>query len=193
VLVVCPWSIRVHTVTATDVAPSLLAAAREAGSAHRYQVADASDLPFTDDEFDHVVADNVLMDVPDMPAAVREAARVLRPGGHLTISVVHPFIDRGAFRSDAPDAAFEVLGDYFERTHFTGVESRGGRVMHFAGWSHPLQDYSDALHGAGFVITRIKEPRPAPTADGAVPAPWRRLPLFLWITSSLPPEPQHAT
>ena len=45
-----------HGVTATDISPNLLAAATAAGSAHRYQVADATNLPFEDDEFDRVVA-----------------------------------------------------------------------------------------------------------------------------------------
>jgi len=176
-----------HKVTATDIAPSLVAAAQAADSAHRYQVADATNLPFVHSEFDRVVAYNVLMDVPDMPAAIAEAARVLTPGGQLTISIVHPFIDRGAFADESPDATFEVRGSYFERKHFTGTESRGGHIMHFAGWSHPLQDYSAALHHAGLVITRIREPRPDTTGDG-IPtlAQWRRLPLFLWINSTRP-------
>lgn len=172
-----------HTVTAIDIAPSLVAAARDADSARRYEIADATDLPFGDGEFDRVVAYNVLMDVSDMPKAVAEAARVLAPGGQLTISVVHPFIDRGTFRGDSPDAPFEVTGSYFEREHFSGAESRNGHVMHFAGWSHPLQGYSDALHEAGLLITRIQEPR-ARTAHSPIFARWQRLPLFLWINST---------
>ncbi len=162
--------------------PRLLAAAEAAGSAHSYRLADAADLPFEDDEFDRVVAYNVLMDVPDMPAAVAEAARVLAPGGRLTISIVHPFADRGEFADERPDAIFEVRGSYFGRKHFTGSERRGGNVMHYAGWSHPLQDYAAALTRAGLAITEIREPRPAPAGDGTTPfARWRRLPLFLWI------------
>ncbi len=61
-----------HTVTATDYAPSLVEAAQLAGSARDYVVADAAALPFGDGAFDRVVAYNVLMDVPDVPAAVAE-------------------------------------------------------------------------------------------------------------------------
>jgi SAM-dependent methyltransferase len=171
-----------HRVTATDISPTLLAAAEEAGSADRYQVADAAALPFDDDEFDRVVAYNVLMDVPDMPAAVAEAARVLDPGGRLTISIVHPFVDRGAFADDGPDAVFEVKGSYFGTEHFTGSERRGGHVMHFAGWSHPLHAYANALTEAGLAITAVHEPRPGEVGDaGAVVSWWNRLPLFLWL------------
>jgi ubiquinone/menaquinone biosynthesis C-methylase UbiE len=38
---------------------------------------------------DLVVAYNSLMDVDDMPTTVREAARILRPGGRLRVCVTH--------------------------------------------------------------------------------------------------------
>ncbi len=120
-----------------------------------------------------------------MPAAISEAARVLAPRGHLSFSIVHPFTDRGGFADDGPDATFEVRGSYFGREHFTGEERRGGHVMHYAGWSHPLQDYVAALTQAGLAITALSEPRPTPAADGTAPfARWQRLPLFLWINST---------
>src|SRR4051794_31492935 len=43
--------------------------------------AGAEKLPFGDDRFDTVVATLVLCTIPDAPAAMAEAARVLRPGG----------------------------------------------------------------------------------------------------------------
>ncbi|HEV7449829.1 MAG TPA: class I SAM-dependent methyltransferase [Pseudonocardiaceae bacterium] len=55
-----------HAVTASDISPSLLAAAEDAGSADRYVLADATSLPFDAHSFDRVVAYNVLMDVPDI-------------------------------------------------------------------------------------------------------------------------------
>src|SRR5262245_48764445 len=45
--------------------------------------APAEDLPFEDDSFDTVVSTLVLCGVDDQPRAVREARRLLRPGGRL--------------------------------------------------------------------------------------------------------------
>lgn len=177
-----------HHVTATDFSAGLLAAAAADDSARAYVHADAARLPFADNSFDRVVAYNMLMDVPDMPAVVAEAGRVLAPAGVLTISIVHPFSDRGSFASDASDASFIVDGDYFGSTRFAGEETRDGHTMHFAGWSHPLSSYTTALTAAGLAITAMHEPLPRITdANAPVLGQWRRLPLFLWINAQALP------
>jgi SAM-dependent methyltransferase len=51
------------------------------------RIADAEALPFYDDSFDRVYSWGVLMVTPDTPRAVREAIRVLRPGGELCAMV----------------------------------------------------------------------------------------------------------
>jgi ubiquinone/menaquinone biosynthesis C-methylase UbiE len=48
---------------------------------------DAEALPFGDASFDRVSSNGVLHHTPDMPAALREIKRVLRPGGHATVIV----------------------------------------------------------------------------------------------------------
>ena len=48
---------------------------------------DAEHLPFEDDSFDRVSSNGVLHHTPDMPAALREIRRVLRPGGEARIIV----------------------------------------------------------------------------------------------------------
>jgi len=164
--------------------PSLLSAARAASSAHTYVVADAACLPFADGRFDRVVVYNVLMDVPDVPAAVREASRVLTRDGVLTMSIVHPFIDRGGFSGPDPGASFVVNGAYFGSLHFTDLEERDGHSMHFAWWSRPLEDYARALREGRLAIVDLREPRPDPAARSRSPFDqWDRLPLFLWINA----------
>jgi ubiquinone/menaquinone biosynthesis C-methylase UbiE len=48
---------------------------------------DAENLPFADASFDRVSSNGVLHHTPDMPAALREVRRVLRPGGEARIIV----------------------------------------------------------------------------------------------------------
>jgi SAM-dependent methyltransferase len=58
-----------------------------AGGAHlRFARAPADGLGVADATFDALRADRVLLHVPDPAAAVREAVRVVRPGGRIVIS-----------------------------------------------------------------------------------------------------------
>lgn len=73
--------------TGIDRAPDMIAAARARGAASdaRFIEGDALALPFGDGSFDVVVAVTLLCFVPDAQGAVREMARVLRPGGRLVL------------------------------------------------------------------------------------------------------------
>jgi len=51
-------------------------------------VADAQSLPFHDEQFDVVIANHMLYHVPDIPAALSEAARVMKPGASLFASTM---------------------------------------------------------------------------------------------------------
>jgi 2-polyprenyl-3-methyl-5-hydroxy-6-metoxy-1,4-benzoquinol methylase len=101
-----------YRVTACDPVEEFIDAAREFDSAHEYAVSTATELPFETARFDRVVAYNMLMDVEDVPATVKELRRVLRPAGDLMISIVHPIADHGRFEDTEPDAPFVMRGTY---------------------------------------------------------------------------------
>lgn len=174
-------TLRGHRVVGVDRAPTLVAAAKSADPEGAYLLADAADLPFSTGRFDQVVAYNSLMDIEDMPGAVREVARVLRRGGTFSISVTHPLNDVGRFTDDS---TFVVERPYLETSYFEETFERGGLTMTFAGWTHPLQDYADALEVAGLQITRLREPTPDPVLDAY--GPWKRLPMFLQLRAVKP-------
>jgi ubiquinone/menaquinone biosynthesis C-methylase UbiE len=82
---------RLHTrlVAAFDFDPAMVALARRrlrrrgVDANVRLLVADATHMPFADASFDAVFESGVLHHVPDWRAALRETARMLRPGGRL--------------------------------------------------------------------------------------------------------------
>ncbi len=72
-----------------------------------YLVGDAEVLPLPDNSVDVAVARSVLVHVADTGAAARELARVLRPGGRLSLR--EPLNDGGTYLSTAVD--WSPLGD----------------------------------------------------------------------------------
>jgi 2-polyprenyl-3-methyl-5-hydroxy-6-metoxy-1,4-benzoquinol methylase len=168
-------------VTAVDPASRLVTAAIEAQSAQHHAVASATALPFESAQFDLVVAYNVLMDVEDVPTALKELRRVMRPTGQLIISIVHPLVDHGHFADEEMNSAFVIEGTYFGRQRFEGVEERDGLRMHFAGWRQSLEAYGMALEEAGLAITSLREPVPDLGDGRNHMTHWVRMPLFLWL------------
>jgi 2-polyprenyl-6-hydroxyphenyl methylase/3-demethylubiquinone-9 3-methyltransferase len=77
-------------VVGVDRLPACLLVARRAVP-DRFQPAAATleRLPFADASFDAVVAADVLEHVPDLPAAVAELTRVLRPGGSFLFDTIN--------------------------------------------------------------------------------------------------------
>jgi ubiquinone/menaquinone biosynthesis C-methylase UbiE len=163
----------------------------------KYHVGSVSDLSlFEDRSFDIVVSNIVLTGIQDIDAAIKEFYRVLRTGGKLVISLLHPCFStpkvRGWIRkpidSDKPeDWIYWKVDRYFERTIEEWKYLDLSPVYSF---HRPLSDYMTSLIRTGFVITDFEEPRPDPTV---VQEHYReltgylRIPFFL-IIGAVKPE-----
>jgi ubiquinone/menaquinone biosynthesis C-methylase UbiE len=82
---------RMHAV---DIAPTFIRYAQATEKTNplgiAFGIGDGTALPFTEGSFDFVTAFMSLMDMPDQGRALQEAQRVLRPGGFLQFSILHP-------------------------------------------------------------------------------------------------------
>src|SRR5215510_298406 len=80
------------TVVGIDPTQALLAQASKRDPSGDYLLARAEALPFADAGFDLVISYLTLIDIADFRAALRELARVLKPGGILLIANLNSFI-----------------------------------------------------------------------------------------------------
>src|SRR5581483_7081193 len=103
-----------HEVVGVDLSPTMVAAAREADPSIEVHEADAAALPFAVAAFDLVLAFMSLQDVEDLDGALREAARVLEPGGRLCLAILHPLASAGLWRDDR----FVIDGSYLDESYF---------------------------------------------------------------------------
>jgi SAM-dependent methyltransferase len=129
---------RGHDVIGVDISEAMLARARKAVPEARFIAGDLTDLPLADGNVDHVVCSLALAHLSDLRPFFAEAARVMRPGGHLLL------VDT--------------------RGHFTGStryplikQGPDGRVGYIAGYSRRLGDYLRAALPHGCLVRACEE------------------------------------
>jgi SAM-dependent methyltransferase len=171
-----------HRLVAIDRSPSLVAAARQSDSSMDVRLADATALPLENGCADLAIAFMSLQDIDDMPAAVREAARVLQPGGRLCLAIVHPITSAGTFEQATADAPFVIKGDYLQPFDYADRIEREGLSMTFNSRHHPLEAYFKALEQAGLLVQALREPSLPDHAIVSGPGRrWQRIPYFLHL------------
>lgn len=172
-------------VVATDLVPQMLEAARQNAAAQgldnmEFRMADAESLPFPDGEFDRVTCRFGIMFFPDIPKAMAEVHRVLKPGGRVCFAV---------FGSLEENPIFLVsLGSFLKRVKMPPLPPDAPHIFRFADETK----LANALSSAGFrdVSTnkqRVTFPWPGPAeecweATRDLAAPFKKL------IEAIPPE-----
>ncbi|TFV87180.1 methyltransferase domain-containing protein [Blastococcus sp. CT_GayMR16] len=114
-----------------DPLPEARAAAERAGVEVAFEVGDVYALAAEDDSFDVVHAHQVLQHLTDPGAALREMARVCRPGGVIAVRDV----DYGAFVTYPADDGLDRWRElYFAVHRRNGAEPEAGRRL--VAWAH---------------------------------------------------------
>lgn len=133
-------------IVAVDLVVERVAQARTAAQAHNirssFAAADACVLPFGDDTFDSAFCVAVLQHIRDVPRAVRELARVTRPGGRVV--AVEPDNSGRYFysSSDAGRRAYDAAGQFFA----TLAEIRGDATDRAVGPKLPALFAQSGIH-----------------------------------------------
>lgn len=174
---------RGYRVAGVDASPTMLRFAASHQDAQPAVRGDATRLPFRDQTFDLVVAYMCLHDIDDMPRAVAEASRVLRPGGRLCAAIPHPLSTAGSFQSRDATAPFVITGSYLDVARSNWTSERGGVRLTFHSEHRPLEAYVQALADAALLTDRIREVRVPDEVVARDPAAgrWQRIPMLLHL------------
>jgi ubiquinone/menaquinone biosynthesis C-methylase UbiE len=145
---------RGHRIIGVDLSREMLDRARTKVPAGDFREGNLTALPLGSDAVDAAVCGLAIVHLPDVSDAARELARVVRPGGRVIISDVHPFL---------------VLLGWQAQFRTTGGQA-GFMRLH----PHLPSDYCQAFAAAGLSVRGCYEPRL--TAAAAMTVAAERLP-----------------
>lgn len=163
---------RGHEVTGIDLSEGMLDRARAAVPGARFEHGDLTAMPLEDGAVQHLVCSLALTHLPDLAPFFAEAARVMRPGGHLI----------------ALDTRTHFLGS----TRYPLVKTApDGRVGYVPGHHHSVGDYLRAAVPHGFLVRHCVEGRhgertvdPAHEAGPLTPGPPNIWELHPWARAA---------
>lgn len=161
------------SVTGVDVAFRWLVMAqrrmREAGRAGALVCGNGEQLPFPDASFDRVIALGMLEHCADGDAVLREARRVLRPGGRLHVRSVNRYS-----LLPEPHVGLWGVGWLPRPVADRYVRWRGG-TGYAHHWPRSAAALARALGRAGFVEYRVEAARMMPSERDRLPTPFAPL------------------
>lgn len=164
-------------ITGFDISPTMVQLAKERNPGRGVFFIHDFSQPlemFDNESFDVVLCALALHYIPDWGPTIREFCRVLKPNGHLVISIEHPFFEYTYFNSQK----------YFEVEHVTCTWKGFGRPVEVNSFRRSLHECLSPLTGNGFYIDQLVEPKPTREFEALDPKHFKELnnfPAFLCI------------
>ncbi len=152
------------TVVGVDVSADQLEVARAYASDVELVHCDGHALPFVDARFDAVISLFTHTDFDDFGGAMREAARLLKPGGRFVYLGTHPcfggpMVARAA--ADEIEDAVAILRSGYVAAGWRRLpfDAESAKVRARVGINHiPLAIFLNAIVGQGLTLDRVEEP-----------------------------------
>ncbi|QYZ78875.1 class I SAM-dependent methyltransferase [Methanofollis formosanus] len=174
------------TVIGIDGSPEMirLACRDNAHPLVMYAVTDLTrPLPVRSRSMDIVVANMVLMDLPEIETCTGEFSRILRDGGMFVFSITHPaFFCSDWVGDESGPRPYKMVRDYLHQK--TESLDFWGETFHY---HRPLSDYFRVLERNGLTVISLEEPVPHIGADETDPRILchLRVPSFLVAKAAL--------
>lgn len=112
----------------------------------------------SDSDFDGVVCNMALMDIPDLGATISSVRRILRPGGWFVFSTLHPCFNApiSSEHEGTDGRAHRLVTDYFTEGHWQSDQRLGppGKV---GAYHRTLTTYVNTLLNNRFRIEQVDE------------------------------------
>lgn len=162
-----------------DPTRALIAEARRRQPAGIFHEGVAEALPVAAASQDLVVSYVALVDIPDYRSAIREMARVLRPGGRIVMANLNGF--------NTATNLFWARDEMNNKLHWTMdnyMVERANRAewagVSIVNWHRPLSAYMREFLGVGLRLEHFDEPMPKPEVLklNAAMSDFRRMPHF---------------
>lgn len=169
--------------TGIDLTEPLIQEAQRRHPEGRYEVGNAEALPYQDASFDLVISYIVLLDIDDFRTAIREMARVLKPGGKAVVSNLQSFVTtkETPWIEDEAGNRLHIAVDNYNDEIRMAVEWLGISIINY---HRPLNFYVNAFLQSGFQLEKFLEPIPSKEAAEQYPilATYFRVPYMNLMT-----------
>jgi SAM-dependent methyltransferase len=163
-------------VMGVDPAQGLIEVAQKNYPGAEFKIADTEAIPFPDEIFDFAYSSLVMHYLTSWQKTLEEVFRVLRPGSHFLLSIIHPVntamdvqrkegvysIANLGFDKDKISGEYHVTGDYLNQHPISLLFLKNLEVTYI---HRPFGEIMADILNSRFDLVKILEPKPIPVTE----------------------------